>query len=44
MSDKSNTKTTELLSTKKDTVNSAKFYSQNYLQNLRAAADRIDRG
>ena len=44
MSDKSNTKTTELLSTKKDTVNSAKFYSQNNMQHLRAAADRMDKG
>ena len=44
MSDKSTTKTTELLDKKKEADNSAKFYSQNNLQNLRAAVDRMDRG
>lgn len=44
MSDKSTTKTTELLDKKKEADNSAKFYSQNYLQNLRVAVGRIDRG
>ncbi|MDO4203796.1 MAG: hypothetical protein Q4D07_04765 [Selenomonadaceae bacterium] len=44
MSDKSTTKTTEVLDTKKETDNSAKFYSQNNMQHLRAAAKRMDSG
>ena len=44
MSDKSTTKTTELQDTKKETDKSAKFYSQNNMQPLRAAADRMDKG
>lgn len=42
MSDKSTTKTSELLDTKKETDKSAKFYSQNNMQHLKAAADRMD--